>query len=334
LYNVKLTATNLIGSDSVTKSNFIYVNMPDVPTVQGDSICTNNVANLSAIGSGVLRWYANPTGGGVINTGTNYTTPVLTTTTTYYVEDFIAATLQKLGKTDNTGGGGYLNNEHYLVFDAYQPMFIQSIKVYANTSGTRTIQLQNSLGTVLATRTTSITAGTRTVSLFFNVPAGSDYRLVLADASSVKDLYRNNAGVSYPYTLNGIGSIKNSSAGTAFYYYFYDWDVKGVDCKSVREPIVAIVDMCTGVEDMLSQNNVVTFFNTSNNNLELSLNRVEKGNYSITVFNAVGQLVFDEKTQITSDQYKKTIDLSNTSNGVYLIRITNNKTSFTNKFIK
>ncbi|HRP60557.1 MAG TPA: T9SS type A sorting domain-containing protein, partial [Vicingus sp.] len=120
----------------------------------------------------------------------------------------------------------------------------------------------------------------------------------------------------------------------SYYYYFYDWDVKGVDCKSTREPVTALVNMCTGIEDALNQNNVVTYFNSSSNQLELLLNGIEKGNYSISVFNAVGQLVIDEKAQVTSDQYRKSIDLSNASNGVYLIRITNNKTSFTNKFIK
>ncbi|HRP60558.1 MAG TPA: PKD domain-containing protein, partial [Vicingus sp.] len=207
-YTVQLTASNIIGSDSQTKTNFIYVNMPEAPAVLGDSICTNNVANLSATGVGVLRWYANATGGSSLYSGTNFTTPVLTSTTTYYVEDFIAATIQNLGKPDNSGGGGYLNNEHYLVFDVYQPMFLQSVTVYANTTGYRTIQLQNSFGTVLETRNAHITAGTRTVNLFFSIPPGEDYRLVLADASTVKDLYRNNAGVSYPYTLNGIGSVK------------------------------------------------------------------------------------------------------------------------------
>lgn len=334
LYTVQLTASNIIGSDSQTKTNFIYVNMPDAPLVQGDSICTNNIANLSASGTGTLKWYANSTGGAILSTGANFTTPVLTSTTTYYVEDFVAATLQKLGKTDNAGGGGYLNNEHYLVFDVFQPMFIQSVKVYANTSGSRTIQLQNSLGTVLATRTTTISAGTRTVSLFFNVPPGEDYRLVLTDASTVKDLYRNNTGVSFPYTLNGIGSVKNSSAGLSYYYYFYDWDVKGVDCKSVREPVTALVNMCTGLNEIISHENVNTYFNSSNHNLEITLNGTEKGNYVISVYNAVGQLVFDEQVQITSDQYRKLINLSNESNGVYLIRITNQKTSFTNKFIK
>ncbi|MBE7441974.1 MAG: M4 family metallopeptidase [Flavobacteriales bacterium] len=333
-YTVQLTASNIIGSDSQTKTNFIYVNMPEAPAVLGDSICTNNVANLSATGVGVLRWYANATGGSSLYSGTNFTTPVLTSTTTYYVEDFIAATIQNLGKPDNSGGGGYLNNEHYLVFDVYQPMFLQSVTVYANTTGYRTIQLQNSFGTVLETRNAHITAGTRTANLYFNIPPGEDYRLVLADASTVKDLYRNNAGVSYPYTLNGIGSVKNSSAGLSYYYYFYDWDVKGVDCKSTREPVTALVNMCTGIEDALNQNNVVTYFNSSSNQLELLLNGIEKGNYSISVFNAVGQLVIDEKAQVTSDQYRKSIDLSNASNGVYLIRITNNKTSFTNKFIK
>jgi Zn-dependent metalloprotease len=334
LYTVQLTATNNIGSDTEIKTSFVYINMPDVPVAQGDSICTNNAANLSANGVGVLKWYAAPSGGGVLYTGSNYTTPVLTNTTTYYVEDFIAATLQKLGKTNNTGGGGYLNTEHYLVFDAYQPMFIQSVTVYSNSTGTRVIQLQDNTGTVLNTRTTTITAGTKLVNLLFNVPAGTDYRLVLSDASTVKDLYRNNAGVSFPYTLSGLGSVKNSSAGLAYYYYFYDWDVKGPNCTSPREPVTAIVDMCTGVDALTNANGWSAFYNNTNGNLELSVNGLTKGDYSITIFNSLGQTVYNDKLNVSNHSNKERIYLANSPHGVYFVQLSNGTTSYTEKFVK
>ena len=333
-YTVQLTATNAIGSDTEIKTNLIYVNMPDVPVVQGDSICTNNVANLSATGTGTLKWYNSPVSSTVINTGTNYTTPVLTSSTTYYVEDFIPAQLQKLGKVDNSGGGGYLSTEHYLVFDAYEQMFIQSVTVYAQTTGSRTIQLQDNNGVVLNTRTSNITAGTKVVVLAFLVNPGTDYRLVLLDASTVKDLYRNNAGVSYPYTLSGIGSVKNSSAGSSYYYYFYDWDVKGSNCTSPREPVDAIVSLCTGVDAITNQNSWSAFYNNTNGNLELSINGLSKGDYSITIFNSLGQSILKDKLTVSNDSSKEKINLSNSSHGVYFIQLSNGITTFTEKFIK
>ncbi|GIV43379.1 MAG: hypothetical protein KatS3mg035_0502 [Bacteroidia bacterium] len=58
------------------------------PTVSGTTICTNNSATLtpSAPAGVTFVWYNVPTGGTPIFTGASFTTPVLTSTTTYYVE--------------------------------------------------------------------------------------------------------------------------------------------------------------------------------------------------------------------------------------------------------
>lgn len=333
-YTVQLTATNVIGSNTEIKSNYIYVNMPDAPLVQGDSICTNNVANLSASAIGSLRWYNSSISPTILNTGTSYTTPLLTNSTTYYVENFVAAQNQNLGKTDNTGGGGYLNNEQYLVFDVYDQMFIQSVKVYAQTTGSRTIQLQDNNGVVLSTRTTTISAGTRTVTLAFSVSPGTNYRLVLADASTVKDLYRNNAGVTYPYSLNGLASVKNSSAGSAYYYYFYDWIVKGSNCVSPREPVEAIVSLCTDVNAINNQQGWTSFYNHSLGTLNISANGLTPGVYTLKVFNSLGQNILSKNLPISSTSFKEVIDISSSSNGVYFIQMTSGVNIYTNKFIK
>jgi len=64
----------------------IYPN-PTVATA-GQTICSGSAANLSAaaMGGTTLRWYAAATGGAPLATGENFTTPVLTATTTYYIE--------------------------------------------------------------------------------------------------------------------------------------------------------------------------------------------------------------------------------------------------------
>lgn len=334
LYTVQLTATNVVGSNTEVKTGYIFVNMPDAPVVQGDSICTNNTAFLSATGAGTLKWYDSPVSTTILSTGSSYTTPILTNSTTYYVEDFIAAQNQQLGKLDNSGGGGYLNNEQYLVFDVYDQMFLQSVKVYAQTAGTRTIQLQDNNGNVLNTRTTSISTGLRTVTVAFNISPGTDYRLVLADASSVKDLYRNNAGVTYPYAISGLASIKNSSAGLSYYYYFYDWIVKGSNCTSPREPVDAIVSLCTDVNSLSNESGWISFFNNSNGNVEIISKGLDKGEYTLNIFNSLGQTVYNKTIAISDVNFKESINISNHSNGIYFIQMSNGTDTYTEKVIK
>ena len=62
--------------------------VPAAPTVTNGSRCGTGTVNLSAsVSSGsVADWYNNLSGGASINTGTSFTTPILSSNTTYYVE--------------------------------------------------------------------------------------------------------------------------------------------------------------------------------------------------------------------------------------------------------
>lgn len=55
------------------------------------NICSGNSTTLSASGIGILGWYNAAIGGTWLGGGTNYTTPILTTNTTYYVQDSTCA---------------------------------------------------------------------------------------------------------------------------------------------------------------------------------------------------------------------------------------------------
>src|SRR5690606_1954876 len=168
-YTVQLTATNAIGNHVETKTNYINVNMPANPTVTGDVVCENNIANLSASGNGTLNWYNVATGGTIINTGNNFTTPVLTSSTTYYVEDVIASPTLSMGKPNNSGSGANFNNQQHLLFDVYAPMEIIEVDVYSGASGNRTIELRNSSNVLLQSTTVNIPTGQHTVQLNFTV---------------------------------------------------------------------------------------------------------------------------------------------------------------------
>lgn len=50
-------------------------------------ICSGTATSLSASGTGNLGWYSTVSGGTYLGGGTNYSTPTLTTNTTYYVQD-------------------------------------------------------------------------------------------------------------------------------------------------------------------------------------------------------------------------------------------------------
>ncbi|WP_448701994.1 PKD-like domain-containing protein [Mucilaginibacter sp. AW1-3] len=60
---------------------------PAAPTASGSAICSGNTATLTATApGGTYDWYDSASGGSLLNTGASFTTPVLTATTTYYVQ--------------------------------------------------------------------------------------------------------------------------------------------------------------------------------------------------------------------------------------------------------
>ncbi|MCF8465380.1 MAG: M4 family metallopeptidase [Flavobacteriales bacterium] len=236
-YTVTLTATNGFGSSVVSQNNYITVDRPDGPAAAGNFRCDAGVLGLSASGNGTLKWYNQPTGGSQVGTGASFNTPALNNTTTYYVENAVTPSTYNVGPADNTfGTGGNFEGDQYLIFDALEAFTLKTVKVYAEGAGNRTIQLRNSSGTVLQSLTVNIPTGTQVVTLNFPIQPGNNYQLGTA---GVPNLYRNNSGPSYPYTVANIVSIENSSAGTDYYYHFYDWVIETPGCTSERTAVVA-----------------------------------------------------------------------------------------------
>lgn len=337
-YSVELIADGgACGTDTTVKTAYITVSTPPTPITTDDNICENDPASLLASGTGVLNWYNNATGGTSFFSGTNYVTPPLTTTTTYYVENVVVGASGTMGKLDNTGGGNNFNNFQYLIFDVFQPMELLSVEVYPGASGNRTIELRDNQGTPLQSLTVNIpnVAGPHTVNLNFMISPGTDYQLGVSNTSNI-DLYRNNAGTNYPYTLSGLASITRSSAGTnpvGYYYFFYNWNVKEADCISPRQPVTANVNVCTGIDDLTNGSGINAYYNTGGN-IQMDMNKLTLGNYNLTIINSLGQTVVARNVNVSSDTQTELIDMANKAKGMYIVNLSNETNNYTTKLIK
>ena len=68
---------------NISASTSIYV--PQILTTDNDEACFNNSVSLTAtVSEGAIYWYDAPTGGNLVGTGTTFTTPLLSSSTTYY----------------------------------------------------------------------------------------------------------------------------------------------------------------------------------------------------------------------------------------------------------
>ena len=266
-YTVTLTASNGIGSDDEIKVDYIVVDIPDAPIAADASICDGKTVDLTATGTGNIIWYET-LGGTPVYVGTTFSTPLLSGTTNYYVSDIIPGASYNVGPSDNSfGGGGYFTGNQHLIFDCFEPVILRTVKVFAGSAGNRTIELRNNVGTILQTAIVYVDAGEQTVTLDFDIPVGTSLQLGTEDGSA-PDLYRNNSGPSYPYTEAGIIEITESSAGTDYYYFFYDWEVEEYACESPATEVTVTVDpfsteTISGDDVICVQGGPVTFTTTA-----------------------------------------------------------------------
>lgn len=243
-YSCTVTAPcGSIATPSITVSQLAA---PAAPVGTGATVLAGSPATLSATGTNV-RWYDAPVGGNQVGAGNQFTTPPLGNTTSYWAADVNSSPGQTIsaGKPDNTGGGGYFNGKHWLYFDAYEPFKLVSFKVYANSFGKRQFVVRDQLGNLIHEKFVELAPGMSVVTVNWDIPAGMQHAITAFDDNSdvFQDLYRNNAGVSYPYPIGTLGAITGSSGGAGVYYFLYDWTVttNTVEASSARTMVTANV---------------------------------------------------------------------------------------------
>lgn len=199
--------------------------------VRADTVCTGGSANLYA--SGNPHWFDAPTGGNLVFVGNNFNTGPIYTSKTFYVNDQPSTLTGRIGPAsfDFSGDGNYLTmRNEYLIFNAFVPFKLKTVKVRANIPGNRTFELRDIHNDVLSSLTIFLDAGEHTVPLNFFVPAGLNHQLGMNSiASNYGSLYASTTttpNIGYPFKIDGIAKIVGSSLGNQTYPFMYDWDIE------------------------------------------------------------------------------------------------------------
>lgn len=225
IYNVNLTITGLCGSN--ISSNTQSVLIEEGPTKPQFSFTPPQCGDSTLIiaqASGQVNWYDNL--GNLIKMGDSLFTGTIKGAVDYFVRNLEFGPRQKVGPitADATGPGSYHNSsyEARIYFDVFQSLRLLSIWVDAGSAGKRNIILEDEAGNLLQTIPIDIPAGKQRIVLNLDLQPGS-YRI----GGQNMNLFRNNLGARYPYTIEDVISIRSAppDAGANFYYYFYDWEI-------------------------------------------------------------------------------------------------------------
>ncbi len=87
-YTAALTATNAMGSNTSTQTNYITINeTPSLTSTTPGSRCGSGTVSLSASSLiGTISWFSAASGGTALGNGSTFSTPSISTNTTYYAE--------------------------------------------------------------------------------------------------------------------------------------------------------------------------------------------------------------------------------------------------------
>ncbi|MCC7244055.1 MAG: VCBS repeat-containing protein [Saprospiraceae bacterium] len=231
----------------------VVVKSADLPVIVNDTVAVGSTATLIADGPNVI-WYETQQDQTPVATGNTLVREDVTANDTVWVSNVAIFDIpnQFVGMVDHQGGATSDNTFNgAIIFDALQPFKLAKTKVYTTKAGVRRIMVQSASGQVIDSVSVNIPVGTTNITLNLDIPVGEDLVLTtdpLVNQASIQSagpqLRRSNEGVSYPYSIQDIVTLKNSNFSLDRYYYFYNWevDLPGFECESDRVAAIIYVD--------------------------------------------------------------------------------------------
>ncbi|UPT71148.1 MAG: T9SS type A sorting domain-containing protein [Flavobacterium sp. JAD_PAG50586_2] len=316
------------------------------------TICldTANTATLSAASADTVKWYDAQTGGNVLGTGTSFTTPILTETTTFYAgtESTTNGVAGMVYTQDGSGSGSFKG----LAFNLSNAIILNSVQVYPQQnpggSGAAPITVtvfQNGVavpGTTAVTFTPDTFSGwsptntAQTVVLNYQLAAGDGYSLEITDGAS----YDNALATSYlwpnPYPITTgavsiLGGISGGFIDESYYNYFYNWDVTEV-CSSARVPVVATVDCDLANPASAFLRSVAAYPNPYSGTFKLKVITNSSSDIQVKVYDMLGRLI--EQQESSSEQISQ-MEMGNSyPSGIYNVVVTQENNAKSLRVIK
>ena len=286
-----------------------------VPVCEKDSLI-QLVASISE----PFAWYASDTSSVAIDTVSNFNLQNPLRDTIFYLKTRKPAidTSWRVGITDLSSNTGYIpGTDRHLIFDVSSPVTLKSVLVKASESGIRLIELRKASGEVIATKSVELTMGENRVQLNFELMPGINYQLGLG--GTLGKLLRTNAGVKYPYEIEGVLQIKGSNAtggfGLSYYYYFYDWEVVRYNCQELAQ-VYHIKQTACSTTDIPKTNisGVTVSPNPTTGKVKIS----NIAAHSVTLVDVLGHVLYADSAPFE----QLDIDMSTWARGVYLFELT------------
>lgn len=266
---INVTTTNLCGHIDTSEPVVLEVFASPLPPIVAPALIAVGEEHTffpTLMEEAPLRWYS----GGVASTldaleatevgaflleGDSFVTPPLAESTGWWVRSQAQRNVEVVsGGKETTSSGGFINSDSYgLKFDVFEPLVLETVNMRTASPGPRLVELSVPQLGVIDSAWVDLVEGWNTVALGFDLPVGSQYALSVSGEDI--SLWRDNVAseLDYPYLLGDLAAITGStianSAELGYYYFFYDWVVRGKGLSCLSSPAAAwaeVVNVLTG----------------------------------------------------------------------------------------
>jgi len=286
-----------------TISNIISVSSPvSAPVISAplDTVCSGDAAVLLS-NSTTTNWYDG--NANLIGTGDNLNTQALSSSETFYAANPVVG--GNVGELEHSGTSEYSGSSYnaWISFNALLPLTINTVDVFTDLDGDRMIMLWDEDGNTVDSIQINVVSTNggddpTTITLDFDVPVGNDYRigtdgdLNVLNFGDVNPMFKRqgdqyNGFCFYPYVIDNVIELTNTTYGTDWYYYFYNWDVSPMACESPLVPYeITVINCATELKEERSLA-VDVYPNPTTN--KLTIEGVSSGTYTLN--NVLGEVV-------------------------------------------
>lgn len=247
----------------VEELDSIYIGFLDV---EGPEVIENLGAKkgdtAKVLTNQLVNWYSSANGGNILHTGDEMVVPQLEKDTTFYISSIDSFTFKtfELGEKEVKARNPYHddNLNGTMLFKVETPISLESVDVFTDYQGIRTILLLDGVG-IIDSQSVFCDSGWTTVPLNFDlIPEDGVYRLTTDDkvnrisfGTRSPQLMSSDSAVTYPYELKDMVTLINAQYGFGTYNYFYRWVFQPAPliCESERKEVRMEVKISTSVSD-------------------------------------------------------------------------------------
>ena len=237
LIRIRSTLPSNLGEAGMQKLAILPLQPP--LSVQDVQRCGPGLVNFQVLSSDSVFWYASENAAEPLAQGTFFQTPVLDSTTTYWVNAQRFQSGSVGPSTTLSGDTVYVANTYHGIFVKVKTrIIIDELTVFASGAGIVNLNIKDSMNTftykTIAAPVAGLPDGDK---VFPGIELGPGVYRIDAQNSSVPGLLRLSNFFSYPMVSEGMDITGASVPGR--YYFFFDLKYRISDCPGERKMVKA-----------------------------------------------------------------------------------------------